>query len=409
MFGSFLNDSKKRLIEHHLSSILGIGFLFAFGLGTGILSLNVKGPGTIVEIRGPLRSLQRIQGSITTGDLFEFSVKNQAKIFTISDLGVADQNLLVSVEKPGTEFKFTVEKNVLEQEKKIRVPVLSLSSPNNVYLAEKDLRAAATKDRVVLLFLSLLAFAFGLWFVRFLQKSMQGSDNVSRSDNRSIDPIVAWVAYHPRLVFGGGTSLLLFIVLSLVVGLVAGLTGSAAFYAAFFFWFRRRGDRFPWLKAITEKDSTYRLNQLSRPTTVLPKYFKAIQLLIKAEKINIKDIQGRTPLHIVIEADLTEAIGLLLKAGADPNLQNSTGDTPLMLATRAGRLGAVMKLVEAGAIVKIENVEKETALSIAKQGKHRGLSDYLSRTAAHQELTEQKAAEAAALEATRAERAAVKG
>lgn len=399
MLDSFLNDKRKQVIEHYLSSVLGIGFLFAFGLAAGIGTLTIKGPGEIVKISGRLQTLNLISDGH-----FEFTVKNQPKTFIVSGLREADHNLLARVEKIGTEFQFSVTKILLENGD-ARIPVLSLASPTNVYLAESDLGEQIKKDRIVLILLSLSAFGGGIWFFRNLRQSILRDEDV----NRPIDSITAWIANHPHQAFGELASVLLFLLLSVMFGGTAGFAGAILYYAGFFFWFRRNPNRFAWLKQIAEKDSAHRLNQMNRPTTTGPKYLQAIELLIKSEKVNVKDNLGRTPLHIVVEADLTEAIGALIKAGADPNVQNAKGDTPLILAARAGRLGAVMKLVEAGAVVKTENLEKETALTIAKNGKHKGISDYLSRTAAQQELKEKKAAEAAALEAARAARTASKG
>ncbi|CAI8021052.1 Putative ankyrin repeat protein MM_0045 [Geodia barretti] len=61
----------------------------------------------------------------------------------------------------------------------------------------------------------------------------------------------------------------------------------------------------------------------------------------------------------------TEVVSLLVKAGANTDLQNKDGDSALMMAAREGRTEVVSLLLEAGANTDLQNKDGYSALMIA--------------------------------------------
>lgn len=80
---------------------------------------------------------------------------------------------------------------------------------------------------------------------------------------------------------------------------------------------------------------------------------------------NVKDIRGRTPLHIASSRGYTDMVRLLLQYGADPNRQDCIGNTPLHLAAVASNISVVALLLRAGADVKSLNRQGFDPLRIA--------------------------------------------
>ena len=68
---------------------------------------------------------------------------------------------------------------------------------------------------------------------------------------------------------------------------------------------------------------------------------------------------------------------MLIKAGADVNLQMEEGYTALMYAALAGNFDAVKMLVEAGADVNLKEIYQEHALSMAAHNAHEEVFNYL--------------------------------
>jgi ankyrin repeat protein len=62
-----------------------------------------------------------------------------------------------------------------------------------------------------------------------------------------------------------------------------------------------------------------------------------------------------------------EAVRLLLRHGARPNIANNNGTTALMRAAQSGRLLVVITLVDSGASVHIRDNQGMTALMLACQ------------------------------------------
>ena len=128
------------------------------------------------------------------------------------------------------------------------------------------------------------------------------------------------------------------------------------------------------------------------------------ELLIDGANINEPLAGGMTPLHIASEKGYASCVGLLISAGADPNIlddadntplmnavgscptgyplvvykllksncncnkQNSDGDAALHIATRLNYPEIMELLLDGGANVNLENNHQETPLDIAVKG-----------------------------------------
>lgn len=71
-----------------------------------------------------------------------------------------------------------------------------------------------------------------------------------------------------------------------------------------------------------------------------------VQLLLKSKaRVDARDRQGRTALHVAAYAGHIEIVIALLEAGADPALADAQGRTPLMEAVRGGHVEVVDELL----------------------------------------------------------------
>ncbi|MEZ5500641.1 MAG: heme lyase CcmF/NrfE family subunit [Steroidobacteraceae bacterium] len=90
-------------------------------------------------------------------------------------------------------------------------------------------------------------------------------------------------------------------------------------------------------------------------------------LLEKQFPIDAADQFGTTPLMLAAEADKPAALGVLLAAGAKPQLRDSAGRDALAYATWANRTGSLTLLLDAGAKINATDKRDWTALDIAIQ------------------------------------------
>ena len=98
---------------------------------------------------------------------------------------------------------------------------------------------------------------------------------------------------------------------------------------------------------------------------------RAMQLLASNPRlIDTRDGKGDTGLIIALRRSDPDWTGVLLKNGANVELQGHDGDTPLVLATRVGFADAVGWLLGLGAKVDAPNKLGETALIVAVQSRN---------------------------------------
>lgn len=93
------------------------------------------------------------------------------------------------------------------------------------------------------------------------------------------------------------------------------------------------------------------------------------KLLNLGANVNIQNRIGRTPFMNVITvaneptAKKIKMIDLLLKYGADVDIQDYNGNTAIIKAAINGLTELVFKLIEVGADLSIENLDKEDIFS----------------------------------------------
>ena len=70
---------------------------------------------------------------------------------------------------------------------------------------------------------------------------------------------------------------------------------------------------------------------------------------------------------------------LLLKQGANANLQNEDGYTALLIAVSSGNKEIVQLLLENGADINIKNIDGKTAWSLAEERNYSKIVDLLKK------------------------------
>lgn len=77
-------------------------------------------------------------------------------------------------------------------------------------------------------------------------------------------------------------------------------------------------------------------------------------LLAAGAEVNQVDTNGSCPLHIALNNNDTKMAKLLLDGGSDPVLANSTGETALMIAKRRGMAEVVRLLTDFARFVDMQ-------------------------------------------------------
>jgi hypothetical protein len=85
-------------------------------------------------------------------------------------------------------------------------------------------------------------------------------------------------------------------------------------------------------------------------------------LSIRNITVNVKDVNGETPLHWAAWKGHIEIARLLLQNGAEVNVKNNGGITPLHCAAEHGHVDILHLLVENGADLEAQDVDGERAL-----------------------------------------------
>jgi len=79
-------------------------------------------------------------------------------------------------------------------------------------------------------------------------------------------------------------------------------------------------------------------------------HLEVVKLLLEhGADPNVKNRDGKTPLHNAASEGHLEVVKLLLERGADPNVKDDDGNTPLHNAAWRGHLEVVKLLLEHGA------------------------------------------------------------
>jgi ankyrin repeat protein len=87
-------------------------------------------------------------------------------------------------------------------------------------------------------------------------------------------------------------------------------------------------------------------------------------LASRGARVDARDHEGRTPLHLARDA---ETVKLLLRLGADVNARDAAGDTPLHVhAASQGSLEAVTALIQGGANTRLADHRRKSALDLAR-------------------------------------------
>ena len=88
---------------------------------------------------------------------------------------------------------------------------------------------------------------------------------------------------------------------------------------------------------------------------------------VEGINVHARDKEDATPLHWAALFSEAKIVKVLLKAGADVNVQRKDGYTPLHLAaTYNGNPAMVEVLLKAGANAKIKNSDGKTAFDLIK-------------------------------------------
>jgi ankyrin repeat protein len=111
----------------------------------------------------------------------------------------------------------------------------------------------------------------------------------------------------------------------------------------------------------------------------------------------LQDKEGRTPLHIALEADDTEsedtaagdtesddtaayatkAVKLLLEHGANPDMYDNGHCTPLLIASKHGHMDIIKLLLKYNCNPYIFNNDNESSCMVAYQWGHEDIGDLL--------------------------------
>ena len=107
---------------------------------------------------------------------------------------------------------------------------------------------------------------------------------------------------------------------------------------------------------------------------------EAVRLLLKANaspNLQSKNIHSITPLYAASGKGHADVVSLLLKANADPNIQANDGATPLIIASQRGHYNVVSLLLENNADPNHQAGDGGTPLYTASDEGHTGIVDLL--------------------------------
>jgi ankyrin repeat protein len=94
--------------------------------------------------------------------------------------------------------------------------------------------------------------------------------------------------------------------------------------------------------------------------------------------INTQDKNGLTQLHIAVDNDFIKVVVLLLKAGANPNIEDSYGNSPFLYAARNSNIEMMNLLIDTGKLeLNFLDNNKPSPLYFASYYGHNNIVDRL--------------------------------
>jgi serine/threonine-protein phosphatase 6 regulatory ankyrin repeat subunit B len=90
--------------------------------------------------------------------------------------------------------------------------------------------------------------------------------------------------------------------------------------------------------------------------------------ITKLKRLNVRDNDGHTPLHLAAAAENTSTVRYFLSAGSDLTSCNTRGEYPLTLAARYGRNDTVNLLLHSCCAVKCEEIMTSAVIAVIVAG-----------------------------------------
>lgn len=109
------------------------------------------------------------------------------------------------------------------------------------------------------------------------------------------------------------------------------------------------------------------------PTPLIAAAFRGHAEVVRAlldagARVAIRNVQGRTALHLAADQDRSECVALLIEAGASLVAADYLQRTPLHVAARQDNRACVALLIDAGAPLEARDSHGDTALACAARG-----------------------------------------
>uniref|UniRef100_H0XHI8 CCDC144C-like coiled-coil domain-containing protein n=1 Tax=Otolemur garnettii TaxID=30611 RepID=H0XHI8_OTOGA len=112
-------------------------------------------------------------------------------------------------------------------------------------------------------------------------------------------------------------------------------------------------------------------------------HIKVVRLLLSRKcEVDVGDNEGRTPLMKAVQYQETECAFNLLEYGADPNVTDDYGNTALHYAVYNGNMVLITKLLSCGANIEAKNKKQLTPLLLAINGKSLKTVEFLVKNKA---------------------------
>lgn len=100
-------------------------------------------------------------------------------------------------------------------------------------------------------------------------------------------------------------------------------------------------------------------------------------LLEKGADVNVKNLEGETPLHYAVGSDSTRIVAILCENGANVNLKNKQGVTPVVKAVQRQKSDALDIMLKYKADLSIADNDGKTALHYAAIAGNGKMAEYL--------------------------------